>query len=156
MKQLNPPPSANTPIESPEWRYWFLLLYNQLTTDSDVLKFLKLALGTLTVDASYPKQEFKKVNSVSADYAMAGNEQVLLVDATSGNRSITLPAARIGTGTWSFPVTIRRIDGSGNTVTVNAASGDKVDTAASVTIAANKSRIFESDSATNWYTVGVN
>ena len=156
MKQLNPPPSVDTPIETPEWRYWLFLVYQQLTAKSDVLSFLKLNVNTLTTDASFDKQTFKKVNSVSADYAMAGNEQVLLVDATSGNRSITLPAARIGTGTWSFPVTIRRIDGSGNTVTVNAASGDKVDTAASVTIAANKSRIFESDSATNWYTVGVN
>lgn len=156
MRPLSPPPFNIRAFDSQAWQYWFKLLYDALSKESDVLEFKTLALKTLGARDSYTLHYCHKVNSVAASYAMAGEESILLVDATTGNRTITLPAARVAGGQWTFPLTIRRIDASGNTVTVAAKTGDTVDGAASVTIAANRSRILASDSATRWYTVGVN
>lgn len=156
MRPLSPPPFNIRDLNSTAWQYWFKLLYDSLSKDSDVLEFKTLALTTLGARDSYTLHYCHKVNSVSRDYGMAGEESILFVDATAANRTITLPAARIAGGQWTFPLTIRRIDASGNTVTVAAKTGDTVDGAASVTIAANRSRILVSDSATRWYTVGVN
>lgn len=155
MQKL-PPPPRHTEFKSPDWQFWFKLLFDALSPNSDVLSFKELHVEKEVTDTDVSLKRWHKVNSVSANYAMAGNETVLLVDATSANVTITLPFARIAGGTWTFQPTIRRMDASANTLTIAAATGDTVDGAASVTIAANRSRIFASDSATRWFTIGVN
>jgi len=66
----------------------------------------------LSGDLSNP---IRKLNTVTADYTLDGNDQVVLVDATAGPVTITLqPAASMRGKT----VTVTKIDATANTVTV--------------------------------------
>lgn len=72
---------------------------------------------------------------------------VVLVDATSGNVTINLPAATVVVA-YRF----RRIDTSTNTVTINRAGSDTIEGATSVTlIGSNGFRELVSDGTSKWY-----
>lgn len=60
------------------------------------------------------------VRVTTSDTTLAASDQVLVVDATSNNILITLPAASLGKYAW----TICRTDSSAFTVTVSAGAGD--------------------------------
>jgi hypothetical protein len=62
--------------------------------------------------------------SVTANYTCRYIDDVLLVDATSNNITITLPHAA---GWKGWQITIKRLDGSGNTLTVQAQDGHPID-----------------------------
>jgi hypothetical protein len=61
------------------------------------------------------------------------DENVILADATGGNVVINLVAANNVTDL----ITIRRVDASANTVTINADGSELIDGDASLTVAAN-------------------
>lgn len=67
----------------------------------------------------------------TADYTCTGGEYFLTVDATSGNVAIDLPQA---VGQAGRTLVIKRIDASGNTVTINRHGLETIDGATSVSL----------------------
>lgn len=68
------------------------------------------------------------LRSVSSDYTATLDDDTILVDATSGPVTVTLPSA---VGCAGKPFTIRRTNPGANVVTVAAAGGQTIGTAAS-------------------------
>lgn len=78
---------------------------------------------------------------------------VLLVDAADGARTVTLPLASSYGAARTGRVTIRRIDASGNTVTVQCSGADTLNGAASETLAAGQARTYVCDAVTRWFSI---
>jgi len=84
------------------------------------------------------------------------NADIVLVDATGANRTVTLPSvAAYGTG-LSPTVQILRIDSSANTVTVQRAGSDTINGGTTYALAALAGRTFIADGTSAWYTVSDN
>lgn len=67
----------------------------------------------------------QRVFSFNADTAFTKEQmELLLLDAAGGNRAFTLPSSNVALGVRD--VIVRRIDNSGNRLTVNAAAGEKI------------------------------
>lgn len=92
---------------------------------------------------------------VTATYTVAPTDEVLLIDASGGNITITLHAATVGR---SRPLVVKRLDDpsvTSNTVTINAATGDSIDGGTSITLSAQY--VYNqliTDGNTNWYIIG--
>lgn len=84
----------------------------------------------------------------------ASTDNVVFVDATAGSVTLTLPAANswaANSQTRSSMLRIKRIDSSGNTVTIQRAGADTVEGATSVTLAALASKDFETNAVSAWW-----
>jgi hypothetical protein len=93
-----------------------------------------------------------KVSTVTATTkTLESTDSVLLVDATGGNRQLYLCLANTSGVGRSFGVRIRRIDASGNTVTITASGSDTLNGAASETLAANQGKTYVSNGVSAWY-----
>lgn len=91
------------------------------------------------------------VTAKTADYTATASDYFVTADATSGNVTITLPAANArGAGKTPF-VRVKRIDSSGNTVTVQRAGSDTIDGGTTTTLAALGAKDFSSSGGTAWY-----
>lgn len=79
----------------------------------------KYDAGFFNVELANIQRAIPRTNSVdiSADYTANVTDSLIAVDATSGPVSVTLPAP---SGVHDFPVTIAKIDASGNAVTIVA------------------------------------
>jgi hypothetical protein len=64
------------------------------------------------------------VTPVSGDYVVDDEDVVLLVDASGGDVTISLPAASLRPGRM---LEVKKIDDSANVVTVDAAGADLID-----------------------------
>ena len=115
--------------------------------------------GTVTSSVYGEKSNIK---TVTADYNILSYDDTVLVDATSGNVTVTLLYALTSYLESSITIngvnlninkiiTIKRIDASGNTVTID---GDTrtIDGAATITLTANESKRIQFD-GTNWETI---
>lgn len=81
--------------------------------------------------------------SVTATYTIDGRDKVVLCDATGGAFTVTLPDATLRKN--QQPITVKRLNGGGNAVTVGSASGT-IDGAATVSLAAQyATKVFISD-----------
>ncbi len=73
------------------------------------------------------------VKRVTTNYTMNLNDSIILVDATAGNVTITLQAAL----QWEQKkLTVKKIDTSGNTVTIDGNGAETIDGAATKVISA--------------------
>jgi hypothetical protein len=61
---------------------------------------------------------------VTANYSVQLSDQLVLASAALGNVSLTLPAATAGVS-----IHFKRTDSSGNTMSINAQSGQLIETA---------------------------
>jgi hypothetical protein len=77
-----------------------------------------------TADAFYGGSFFQSSSVVTADATVGANIAVVLVDATGGATTITLPAAASNTGRV---LTIKKIDVSGNTMTLDPDGSETID-----------------------------
>jgi hypothetical protein len=93
---------------------------------------------------------FVKVVSKTANYTAAATETVILVDATSGAITITLPAVA---GVDGQVYVVKKIDSSGNAVTVDASSSELIDGAANVSLATQWAKTMIVSNGSAWYTV---
>lgn len=91
------------------------------------------------------------VVSKTAAYTATDSDDVILVDATAGAVTITLPTA---VGRAGKRYTIKKIDSSANAVTIDPNGTETIDRAATVVLGAqDAAAIIESDNA-NWFGLG--
>lgn len=66
----------------------------------------------------------KPFREVSANYTADATDYLILVDATGGARTITLPKAE----TWAgFPLVVKKVDSSANAVTIDGNGSETID-----------------------------
>lgn len=76
---------------------------------------------------------FYRVDAISSNVTADLNDYYFRVDATSGNITITLPAASTAFGaSMGIRYVFKRVDASGNTVTIVRAGSDTIDGATSI------------------------
>jgi hypothetical protein len=97
----------------------------------------------------------KRVITYTSDTTLGALYNVVFVNATSGNVTLTLPAANAWGANMSPDILIRRIDGSGNTVTIQRGGSDTLNGGTSETIAAGIARRYNTNGATAWYSNGL-
>ena len=90
------------------------------------------------------------VNSVTSP-TLTNQNIVVLVDATAANRTITLPLANAYGVNISGQISIRRIDASANTVTIQRQSTDTLNGGTTEALAASAGRTYVCDSVSAWY-----
>jgi hypothetical protein len=87
------------------------------------------------------------VSSVSASYTMTDIDSLVLVDCTSGAKTVTLLTAA---GRSGREITVKKIDATDNLATIDAAGSETLDGALTVGLSQkNASRTYKSD-GTNW------
>lgn len=89
------------------------------------------------------------VRAVSADTTVRVIDEVLLVDATAANRTITLISAVATPNRY----TIKKTDASVNTVTIDGAGSETIDGAATKVLTAQWESVTVIPSGGNWYVV---
>ena len=118
------------------------------TAADEVLKLDGNANAGLTVGTA------QRTLAKTADYTVvvADLGRTILVDATSGNVTISLPAA--ATAGNGFPVIIKKINSSVNTVTVDGNGAETIDGATTVVLRARYESVAIVCDATSWSVVG--
>lgn len=89
-------------------------------------------------------------NTKTANYTIAGSDSGIAVDATSGNVTITLPTA-VGA---SQAYAICRVDSSGHTVSVAAASGQLINGDPSIALVVAGQAVIIGSDGSNWHVEG--
>ena len=84
----------------------------------------------------------------TSNYTIGASDTVIFADATSGNVTITLPAA---SGLTGYKFFVKRIDSSGNTCTVARTSSDTIDGQTSLTIDQQYTSIMVVSNGSNWF-----
>lgn len=90
----------------------------------------------------------EQVNTVSANTTLDSRYGLVLVDCSGGNRTITLPTAA---SSPNFNYVIKKIDSSGNSLTVVVSGGGNIDGSASLVTTTQYATFKVKASATNWY-----
>jgi hypothetical protein len=84
----------------------------------------------------------------TSNYTITSTDTVVFADATSGNVTITLPAA---SGLTGYRFYVKRVDSAGNTVTVARSGSDTIDGQTSVTMSMQYMAIGLVSNGSNWY-----
>lgn len=90
------------------------------------------------------------VKSVTTTYAMQPLDRVILADATSAPFTVTLPSAQGRHGQQAL--TVKRMNGGGNAVTIGAASGT-IDGAATQSLGSQYAKLSMVSDGTQWLTI---
>lgn len=78
---------------------------------------------------------FYRVTSVTTDITANSSQHIFIIDASGGNIAITLPAASAVFGSnMGIHYKFKRVDGSGNSVTIQRAGSDTIDGGTSTTL----------------------
>lgn len=102
-----------------------------------------------TLATAISTTKFSNIIVVSADYtASATSDHVILVDASSGAKTITLPAVAVAAG---IDLIVKKIDSTSNTVTVKAAGTELIDANNTYVITTQWNCVKVKDSGTAWF-----
>lgn len=118
--------------------------------------FVRLAAGsdgkTLRTSGGLPAWSDVTYGTTTktANYTVGATDTVVFADATSGNVTITLPAA---SGNAGYRFYIKRIDGSANTCTVSRSSSDTIDGQTSFTLDAQYTCVTVVSNGSAWYII---
>lgn len=99
--------------------------------------FVRLGIGssgkTLRVSSGLPAWSDPTFNTTAktSNYTITNNDTVVFANATSGNVTITLPAA---SGSAGYRFYVKRTDNSSNTCTVARSGSDTIDGQTSLTL----------------------
>ena len=108
------------------------------------------AVGLGWLDTSIARAgSIRVINTITVDTTIDATFDVILVDASSGAVTITLPAA--ATNTVQFD--IKKIDSSGNNVTVDANGTETIDDGLTAVITAQYESITIVSDAANWWVI---
>lgn len=92
-----------------------------------------------------------QVTTVSANTTLTVDHHAVLVNASGGNRTITLPDATACSGRQYI---IKKIDSSANTVTISAQTGQTIDGQSSVVLSTQYQFIKVVSDGQNWFKIG--
>jgi hypothetical protein len=118
--------------------------------------FVRLAAGangkTLRVASGLPawSDATFATSTQTSNYTITGTDVVVFANAASGNVTITLPLAA-SFGGYRFYV--KRIDSSGNTVSIARSGSDTIDGQTSVTVASQYDSYTVVSNGTLWYII---
>ena len=93
------------------------------------------------------------ITSVSATTTLNGTHYTVKVDASGGARTINLPAA---SGCSDRVYTIKKIDSSGNAVTVDGNASETIDGATTYSLATQWKYVMIQSDGTNWMVIANN
>lgn len=88
--------------------------------------------------------------STSANYTATLDDEVILVDASAGNRTITLPSASSSSG---HAYVIKKVDSSGNSVIIDGDGSETIDGATTVTTTTQWASFNIISNGTNWFKI---
>ena len=89
------------------------------------------------------------VATKTSAYTITTSDEIILADASGGSFTLTLPTAVGNHGLYS----VKKVDSSANTVTVNTAGGQKIDGGATVIIRVQNASIAIISNGTDWYII---
>lgn len=105
-------------------------------------------INTATLNSPTINGESIAFSAKTSNYTLLTTDDAITVDATSGNVTITLPAASSVPGKL---YRVKRIDASGNTVTIARAGSDTIDGATSVSLTAQyQAKTLLRQTSTTW------
>ena len=93
------------------------------------------------------------ITSKTATYTITTSDNVVLADATSAAYDIALPSAASASG---YEFTVKKIDSSGNAVTVNPNSTELIDGASTYALSAQWKYVRFKSNGTAWYIIANN
>lgn len=103
-----------------------------------------------TFPGSFANSGGSFVATSTTPYAVTFNDRIINADATGGAFAVNLPAANSVPAGW--PVSIKKVDASGNAVTVNRAGADLIDGATTASLAAQFNSVnLRSDGVSAWW-----
>jgi hypothetical protein len=114
---------------------------------------LILAASTeATGSAEQPRSVYLRhaITSITADYSATENDAVILADATSGGITITLPVA---VGMAGKALTVKKLDATANTVTVDGAASETIDGAATHVLSSQYDVVRIVCDGTGWWVI---
>jgi hypothetical protein len=88
--------------------------------------------------------------TTATPYAVVDTDRMLLIDATAGAKIVDLPLA--ATAKWRI-LTVKKIDASGNTVTIDGAGGETIDDAATKVLTVQYQSIRIQSDGTEWWVI---
>lgn len=88
------------------------------------------------------------VTSTSTTPYTASVNEVVLMDATAGNKTVNLPAASTASGK---EITVKKVDASGNTVTIDGDGSETIDGATTKVISSQWDSVTMVSNGTAWY-----
>lgn len=88
------------------------------------------------------------VTSIDGDYTATDLDSTVVADATGGNITVTLPQAMTVQG---MILTVKKVDGSGNTVTVDGYSSETIDGATTKVLSSQYEAITIHSSGSEWF-----
>lgn len=94
-----------------------------------------------------------RISSENTDYTSTDLDSVVLVNATSGAKDITLPSASVVTGKQ---LKYKKTDASANAVTISGAGSETIDGSASYALTAQYKYVAIVSDGYNWYIVANN
>jgi hypothetical protein len=86
--------------------------------------------------------------TTTTPYTVAVTDRTLLIDATAGAKTVNLPAA--ASNKWRV-LTIKKIDVSANTVTVDGSGGETIDDALTQVLSAQFESIAIQSDGVEWW-----
>lgn len=86
---------------------------------------------------------------VSRSFTVGRDARLALVDATPGDLRITLPG-----GTQDLPVIIKRVDASGNAVTIGVSGPGTIDGATTYALTGQWSAVMLKQVGNDWFIIG--
>lgn len=121
------------------------------TTDKDLKIALEEFVARVGDNIDYL---FKpSIQSVSADHTSTDLDSVVLIDATGGAKTVTLPLAAQNQGKQ---LKYKKVDASANAVTISRAGSDTIDGATSYSLASQYKYVAIVSDGSNWYVVANN
>ena len=85
----------------------------------------------------------------SSSYNLTTSDEVILADATTGPLTMTLPTATGNTNIYD----IKKVDSSGNTVTISASGGQTIDGGTTAVIKVQYASVSVAAAGSNWYVI---
>lgn len=104
--------------------------------------------GTNSSTSGGAAHNLTAVSAVTGSVTLNNNNGIVLVDASGGIRTVTLPSA-----STTYKYTIKKIDSSGNNVVINPGAGNTIEGASSVTLSAQYDYRTLVSNGTTWYII---
>lgn len=99
-----------------------------------------------------PNHRGQKTISGGGTYIVQSTDEILYVDATAGNTTLTLPDA---VGAKDMNLQVKKIDSTQNTVTLSPVNSQKIDQVTSMIIYNQNDLVEINSDGTNWQTLSI-